>query len=229
MRDDMRCWIYSHMSELFVAAPRRLEPLPPGAAESHPETRRAVEALGRALAAARPEAVAIAQTRLFVNGVGGVAAPPYASWYLDATLQGPSTALVTEAYAGQCLAVAAESGQPPDYIATELEFLHFLGRHQEAARMTDDRSALIAARDAETRFLEAHFFRWVPRFARAIRHAAPGRVFAGVADVLDAFCLEGRVPACGRHETRMRRRDIVLNGSFDSPGSCRSGQGPSSG
>jgi putative dimethyl sulfoxide reductase chaperone len=229
MRDDMRCWVYSHLSELFVAAPRRLEPLPPGAAENHPETRSAVEALGRALAGTGPEAVAIAQTRLFVNATGGVGAPPYASWYLDGALQGPSTVLVTEAYAGQCLAVAAQSGQPPDYIATELEFLHFLGRHQEAARLTDDHSALIAARDAETRFLEAHFFRWVPRFSRAIRHAAPGPVFAGVADVLDAFCLEGRVPACGRHETRMRRRDVALNGSFGSPGLCGSGPGRSTG
>ena len=40
------------------------------------------------------------------------------------------------------------------------------------------------------RFLHAHFFRWVPRFARALRDAAREPVFRGVADVLRAFCEE---------------------------------------
>jgi TorA maturation chaperone TorD len=190
MPDDLRCWIYSRLPELFVDIPRPLEPPPPDAGGSHPATRRAVDALGRALALADPAALAEEQVRLFVNAPGGVPAPPYASWYLDGTILGPSTALVAEAYAGQCLAAAVEGGPPPDYLPTELEFLHFLCRHQEAARATGDAPALVAARDAETRFLQAHFFRWVPRVASAIHDAAPGPVFARVADVLAAFCAE---------------------------------------
>ena len=193
MPDHLRCWIYSRLPELFVDVPRPLEPPRSATGRSHPATRDAVDALCHALAAANPAELAMEQVRLFVNAPPGVAAPPYASWYLDGTLQGPSTAMVTEAYAGQCLETVVEGGAPPDFVATELEFLHFLCRHQEAARATDDVPALAAAHDAETRFLQAHFLRWVPRFARAIHHAAPGPVYACVADLLAAFCAEEAV------------------------------------
>jgi TorA maturation chaperone TorD len=191
--DDVRCWIYSHLGELFMKVPRRLEP--PVDDHHHPATRDAIDALCQSLVTAKPDDVAAEHVRLFVNAAGGIAAPPYASWYLDGSLLGPSTALVAEAYSAQCLELAEEAGQPLDYLVTELDFLHFLCRHQKAAQATDDPAALAAARDAETRFLHAHFFRWVPRFARAIRHAASDPVFARLADVLDAFCAEHAYPS----------------------------------
>jgi TorA maturation chaperone TorD len=139
----------------------------------------------------------VERVRLFVNAAGGVPAPPYASWYLDGTLGGPSTAGVLEAYAAQCLEVAPDGGQPPDHIAVELEFLHLLCRHQLAARATRDAPALAAARAAETAFLSGHFRRWVPRFAAAIRGAAPGPLFASAADALTALCGEEAHPLPG--------------------------------
>jgi TorA maturation chaperone TorD len=188
--ETVRCWIYSRLGDVFLTSGvPRVEP-PACDDDVHPRTRAAIDALCRSIARTDADELARDQVRLFVNGEGGVAAPPYASWYLDGTLLGPSTALVVEAYADQLLTAADAAGQPPDYIVTELEFLHFLCRHQEAARTTDDPLALTAVLDAETRFLQAHFFRWVPRFARAIHEADPAPVFARVADVLAAFCAE---------------------------------------
>lgn len=207
MPDDLRCWIHTHLADLFLEVPRRLEP-PSDRGQRYPRTSAAIEALCRSVAAADASDVAESQVRLFVNAAGGIGAPPYASWYLDGSLLGPSTALVAEAYEGQCLDVAEDAGQPPDYLVTELEFLHFLCRHQEAARATGDHFALAAALDAEARFLHAHFYRWVPRFAQALRQACPGPVFTRVADVLDTFCAEDTFRHAARHQDgRLRAQD----------------------
>jgi TorA maturation chaperone TorD len=186
---DARSWIYAHLGDLFADAAAPLA-APPELDPARPRTRQAIEELCLTARAADASDTAADQVRLFVNAKGGVAAPPYASWYLDGSLAGPSTGLVEEAYASQCLEADPGGGQPLDYIVTELEFLHFLCRHQRAARATGDSADLVSALDAETRFLDAHFFRWVPRFARAIRAAAPCPVFAGAAAVLEAFCEE---------------------------------------
>lgn len=190
MDDELRAWLYSALAGLFADAAPALDAPPEGAPGSYPLTRRAVAALVDAFAGEPSDEVAADQVRLFVNAAGGVPAPPYASWHLEGTLGGASAAWAAEAYAAQCLEVAEDGGQPPDYIATELEFLHLLCRHQLAARATGDTAGLAAAREAEAAFLLGHFCRWVPRFAKAMRDAAPGPVFAGVAEVLDALCAE---------------------------------------
>jgi TorA maturation chaperone TorD len=186
--EELRCWIYASLAEVFAEAPRDLEP-PRAGQDRHAATRHAV-ALCEALESASANDVAAEHVRLFVNAPGGVAAPPYAGWYLDGALGGASSAHVADAYARQCLEVAEDAGQPADYIATELEFLHLLCRHQLAARTTNDTPALEAAREAEAAFLLGHFCRWVPRFASAIRDAAPGPVFGSVAELLAALCAE---------------------------------------
>jgi TorA maturation chaperone TorD len=190
MDDDLRRWIYASLGALFTELPERLDAPGPSAGSADASVRAAVDALCAAFAAASPEELAIEQVRLFVNAAGGVAAPPYASWYLDGTLGGPSTAHVVAAYAAQALEAKGDAGQPPDFIAAELEFLHFLCRHQLAARATRDGPALAAAGEAESSFLVVHFTRWAPRFAEAIRSADPSPVFARAADLLDAFCAE---------------------------------------
>lgn len=190
MDEELRAWAYSALAAIFADADPAVEVLPAVSSDDHPLTRRALIALLEALDREPGDGVAADQVRLFVNAAGGVPAPPYASWYLDGTLGGPSATRVAEAYAAQCLQVAEDGGQPPDYIATELEFLHLLCRHQLAARATGDAAGLAAACEAETAFLLGHFCRWVPRFAKAMREAAPGPVFGGVAEVLDALCAE---------------------------------------
>lgn len=190
MDEELRAWAYSALAGLFADEPPVLEAPPEAAPESCPLTRRAVAGLLAAVGDETPGDVAADQVRLFVNAAGGVPAPPYASWYLDGTLGGASAAWAAEAYAAQCLEVAEEAGQPADYVGTELEFLHLLCRHQMAARATGDAAALSAAREAESAFLRGHFCRWVPLFAKAMREAAPGPVFAAAAELLDALCAE---------------------------------------
>jgi TorA maturation chaperone TorD len=187
--EELRCWIYASLAEMFADVPRDLEP-PPAGPDMEAPARQAVAAVCEALRSESAEDVAADHVRLFVNAPGGVPAPPYAGWYLDGALGGPSRAHVAEAYARQCLEVAEDAGQPADSIATELEFLHLLCRHQLAARTTNDAPAFAAARDAEAAFLLGHFCRWVPRFASAIRDAAPGPVFGSVAELLACLCTE---------------------------------------
>lgn len=190
MDDELRAWVYSALAAVFSDAAPALDALPDVSSDGHPLTRRALATLLDALGREPADDLASDQVRLFVNAAGGVPAPPYASWYLDGTISGPTTAHVAEAYATQSLEAAEDAGQPPDYIVTELEFLHLLCRHQLAARATGDAPALAAAREAEAAFLRGHFCCWVPRFAKAMRDAAPGPVFEGVAEVLDALCAE---------------------------------------
>ncbi|HET8646749.1 MAG TPA: molecular chaperone TorD family protein [Vicinamibacteria bacterium] len=168
----------------------------------YPLTAEALAALAAALRRAPAADIASDRVRLFVNAMGGVAAPPYASWYLDGTLAGPAAVQAAEAYAAQCLEAAGDSGHPPDYLGTELEFLNLLCRHQVAAQATGDAAAGTAAGQAEASFLLGHFCRWVPHFAKAMRGAAPGPVFGRLAGALEALCAEEQRRLTGALPTR---------------------------
>ncbi len=191
--DDVRCWVGSHAGRLFDDYPEALkfpgDAAPADGPDAYPETRAAAARLCSSLAASLRDDVEADQVRLFVNATGGVPAPPYASWYLDGRLCGPSTAWVERAYARQCLEPAG-AGHPSDYVAAELDFLHFLCRHQMAARLTGDLGALESSRRAEAEFVLDHFAVWIPRFVSAIRAASPGPVYAATAGLLEAFCRE---------------------------------------
>jgi len=205
--EDVRDWVYGQVAALFGSIPARLEPyvdaaaLEAGAADRapgragapsrfFPRTRAAIAALIDAFGRQRHEQVAVDQVRLFVNAPDGVPAPPYASWYLDRRLLGPSCDWAAEQYREQALEVAADAGKPADYVGTGLEYMHFLCRHIHAARLTGDRAAFELARAAQRRFFQDHLVRWLPEFAARIRAAAPGGVYARVADLLVGFCEE---------------------------------------
>jgi putative dimethyl sulfoxide reductase chaperone len=68
-----------------------------------------------------------AYTDLFINRLGGAPAPPYGSVYLerDERLMGQTTLHVAEAYRSEGLSLEG-SGEPPDFLPTELEFLYYL-------------------------------------------------------------------------------------------------------
>ncbi|OHB34033.1 MAG: hypothetical protein A2X84_12190 [Desulfuromonadaceae bacterium GWC2_58_13] len=73
-------------------------------------------------------------TNQFINRLGGVPAPPYGSLYLerDGILMGQSSLKVLEAYRAEDLSLEG-GGEPPDYLATELEFLYYLVSQEEEA------------------------------------------------------------------------------------------------
>jgi TorA maturation chaperone TorD len=131
----------------------------------------------------REEALAD-HARLFVNGLDGVVAPPYASWYLDGKLFGPSVQWVERAYAEHGIEPAPDAGEPPDYIGVELEFMLFLERHALAASTTRDDAALLAVVDHERHFVLNHVALWLPAFVAQVRTGDPGPVFAAASDLL---------------------------------------------
>lgn len=173
------------LAQLFDGA---LDDLParPDPGGASPDVSGKARAVCIALRESRADDVLADHTRLFVNGRGGVAAPPYASWYLDRQLLGPSSRWVEQAYARQGLERAPDAGEPADYLGAELEFLFFLARHELAARSTADHDALRAVLDSERQFVLGHMARWVPAFISRIRSAEPGPVFAAATDLLSA-------------------------------------------
>ncbi|WP_432822819.1 TorD/DmsD family molecular chaperone [Trichloromonas sp.] len=104
-------------------------------------------------------------TSQFINRMGGVPAPPYGSLYLeqDGILMGQSSLKVLEAYRAEDLALEG-GGEPPDYLATELEFLYYLvGQEEEALARRD----VEGARDKTVKqraFVSELLGPWVPVF-----------------------------------------------------------------
>lgn len=178
-----RLWTYEYLGQLFDGTLNHL-PEPPDAAASPPEVTAAASAIRAAVAQASTDDVLADHARLFINDRRGVAAPPYASWYLDRQLLGPSSRWVEQAYARQGLERAPDAGEPSDYVGAELEFLFFLGRHELAARSTDDPAALAMVLDHERAFVLSHVVRWLPEFIAQVRAAKPGPVFGAAADLL---------------------------------------------
>jgi TorA maturation chaperone TorD len=98
--------------------------------------------------------------RLFINGPGGVAAPPYASVYINHTgllrQQGFDEALAMYRRAGL---EPDSSDDLPDHIRYELAFIALLlerGDHDRAEE-----------------FIDRHLGRWFPRFANRLLSAEP--------------------------------------------------------
>lgn len=178
-----RVWVYDYLAQLFDGALEHLA-APPADGECSPQVSAAAAAVQTALADSSAEDVLTDHARLFVNDRLGVSAPPYASWYLDRQLAGPSCRWVEQAYAKQGLERAADAGEPADYIGAELEFLLFLARHELAARGTSDARALRAILDVEKKFVLGHVVRWLPAFIAQVHAARPGPVFGAAAILL---------------------------------------------
>ncbi len=61
-------------------------------------------------------------TRLFINSHPGILCPPYESFYREGIVYGKSAVGVRETYESRGLHFAVE-GEPPDFIAAELDYL----------------------------------------------------------------------------------------------------------
>lgn len=114
--------------------------------------------------------------RLFINGPGGVAAPPYASIYVqDSGLlrqQGYDEAVALYNKAGLEATVTDES---PDHISIELAFLALLLDQQKY--------------QAAGAFLQDHLCSWYPKFYARLMLAEPDPFYQLMAQVTD-LCLQ---------------------------------------
>lgn len=131
-----------------------------------------------------------AYTDLFINRLGGAPAPPYGSVYLerDERLMGQTTLHVAEAYRSEGLSVEG-SGEPPDFLPTELEFLYYLVEQEEQALGRRDPAAARTALEHQASFCCTLFHPWVSLFSRRIEQDAGSHPFyRWGAQLLDAFC-----------------------------------------
>jgi TorA-specific chaperone len=88
-----------------------------------------------------------AYVRLFINSRDGIAAPPYASCYIDdrasdenAPLMGPPAVLMKKRFESKGLSLSQTMHEPPDHLSIELEYLYFLLKKG----WSDDDPALLA-------------------------------------------------------------------------------------
>ena len=123
------------------------------------------------------EPIQIEYTRLFVNAVPSVIAPPYGSTYLssDGMLYGPSAVSVKEFYQERGVDLAGE-GDLPDHIVVELEFLALLAEKRETAD--------------EELFLNDHFRTWFPKFKERILGEAQHPFYRILVKLIDFFTRE---------------------------------------
>lgn len=127
-------------------------------------------------------------TGLFVARMGGVPAPPYGSVYLDGgLLMGASTGQVAEKYSEQGL-VFEDTTEPPDYLATELEFLYFLVGKEEAGFKQRDLAVAKKATSSQCEFLEQCLLPWLEPFAERLAKIDEETIYHwGAISLLD-FC-----------------------------------------
>lgn len=121
------------------------------------------------------EELQIEYTRLFINGVPHVAAPPYASVYLDKSLQGIHTS-ETLAYYREKGCDMAQGSDLPDHIVHELEFL---------SQLTEDGDHM-----GEREFLQRFFLTWFPTFRDRLLNEERHPYYRLVINMIDYFTKE---------------------------------------
>lgn len=132
----------------------------------------------------------IAFTGLFINRLGGAPAPPYGSVYLedDGRLLGPSSRQVGELYREAGLALDG-SVEPPDYLATELEYLYFLVDQELQAFGNRDLAAAKAATSRQAAFARQYLHPWVGEFCHRLQaDSAVHPLYLWGAKALQRFC-----------------------------------------
>ncbi|MDH5298383.1 MAG: molecular chaperone TorD family protein [Desulfobulbaceae bacterium] len=140
------------------------------------EERAAIEPLMTGTADAL-EALQVEHTRLFINAVPHVLAPPYGSIYLDSSgvFYGVSAEKTRSFYRekGCDLAVADDI---PDSLVSELQFLAFLLQHGQEAD--------------EQLFLRQLFRPWFTRFRERVQQEARHPFYGVVVRMIDFFTME---------------------------------------
>lgn len=121
------------------------------------------------------EELQVEYTRLFINGVPHVAAPPYASVYLDKSLQGAHASRTLAFYRGKGCDMS-EGSDLPDHIVHELEFLSHLAADND--------------REGEREFLQRFFLTWFPDFRDNVLKEANHPYYRLVITMIDYFTKE---------------------------------------
>ncbi|MFV0438174.1 MAG: molecular chaperone [Desulfopila sp.] len=121
------------------------------------------------------EELQIEHTRLFINGIPHVLAPPYGSVYIDRSLQGQQSEKTLRFYRQQGYLLKAQSDLC-DHIVPQLEFLALLAEKHDLAT-------------ANT-FLRTIFLPWFSKFAARVRQEANGPFYPIIVQLIDYLTME---------------------------------------
>ncbi|MFH7320182.1 molecular chaperone [Desulfurivibrio sp. D14AmB] len=125
-------------------------------------------------------------TRLFL-GPGPLAAAPYGSFYLDGgRTMGPTTLEAQQHYQVVGLKPGGEFKHPPDFIATELEFMFFLIHCQLQTADPGTASQFMLRQRA---FLNRHPGRWVEPFTELVIEEARAEFYKVLGALTQNFIL----------------------------------------
>lgn len=121
------------------------------------------------------ERLQIEYTRLFINGIPHVAAPPYGSVYIDKSLQGQHASKTLLFYREHGFSLK-ENADLPDHIIHQLEFLSLLAEQGDG--------------EAEADFLRNLFIPWFPHFKKRVEQEAQHPFYPVIVQLIDFFTME---------------------------------------
>jgi TorA maturation chaperone TorD len=121
------------------------------------------------------EDLQVEHTRLFINGVPHVAAPPYASVYLEQTLRGSYSEKILLHYRSLGYDLT-ERADLPDSLIHQLEFLSFLAEDNNI--------------EGERDFLIRFFLPWFPIFLNRVKEEAEHPFYRIIVSLIDFFTKE---------------------------------------
>ncbi len=121
------------------------------------------------------EELQIEYTRLFINGFPHVVAPPYASVYMDQSLQGGFALQTLNFYRAKGF-LMEESADLPDSLIHELEFLSLLAEEADF--------------EGEEEFLSKLFRPWYKQFCPRVAQETRHPYYRMVVTLIDSFTKE---------------------------------------
>ena len=121
------------------------------------------------------EDLQVEHTRLFINGVPHVAAPPYGSVYIDKSLQGKYTEDVLMYYHSLGYTIT-EDADFPDNLIHQLEFLALLAEEENI--------------EAEKEFLSRFFLPWYHVFSQLVKKEYQHPFYYVIINIIDFFTQE---------------------------------------
>lgn len=169
---DLPAWQKALVHALAPAAPDE-QPLAAALAALPADSAQAVQRLQ------------VEYTRLFINAVPHVLAPPYASAYSgEGLLMGPPAEAAIRAYRQAGLAFTPDDHTLPDHLAAELEFIAFLCQEEEAAWASDDATVAGQRRSQQQVFLTSQLLSWVPAWAQRAQQADRSGFYRALATLI---------------------------------------------
>ena len=144
--------------------------------------------LARWLQEATQQELQVEYARLFV-GPHSLLAPPYGSVYLDGdhSVMGPSTVQVGRLYQEAGLELDPDGSEPPDHVAIELEFAHFVTSEEARRREEGDDRGATKLSALRRLFLTRYLLPWAPSFCEDVQRHTESPYFAALAGTLKSF------------------------------------------